>query len=888
MRRFTSVALAVFGVFVLAAINLHATPTAYATPSSTINFQARLQSGTGGIVPDGDYNVQFKLYDAATSGTLLWTETYLNANSQGLSTRNGYLTVQLGSLTAFPSAIDWSQQLYLTMNIGGTVTSGTFPTIGDGEMDPRLPLTAVPYAFRAGSAASADQLKVVSGGNTSTLSIQAPTGGSQTFQLQDQGASGTYNILTTPSGTDGYIKLQTSTSGTQQTGNFNISGTGIAGTLQSAAIVSSNSTNSNTVTIGSDATASSYTIKLPASIGTADQCLVISSVVSTTANLGWADCGGTGGSGSGLLQGGNSFGEDMVLGTNDAYGLNLTTDGVSRLSLTADGAATIQNSADTALAITANSSDTTDRMLLLQQDGTADASIEFNDAGGKSFFVGMDQSDGGTFKISSSTSAAASFAAGTTTPGTAGLYSWGDTSVFRPVTVGGTGGTLSSISAYIRYVDGTDPGLRAAIYADNGGEPGALIAGSAPQTATLGWNALPLSANLSASTTYWLAINLEGSDTNLGYTWCGCGTGALHSVELFSSSWDDPAGASDGGTFGSFGDYDFSVYMLVVPEGAVDSFEGVNLLSVSDTGAVALQNSVDGRGAFRVLNAAGVPQFSVDTGNSLVYVGNSTADSTGALLILDTKNTSDDPTGIPGAMYYNSHLGVSRCFIDDYWRDCVDNERTSYNYVNDFMNTANDNDTMLFDGDYNYVAPQPGHPGLMSLNAANTNDTSYMTSGLGSSYNSVLLGDGTTSWRYETALQIPSGGLSGSGETYAFAAGFTNATDGVSTLSSGCYFRYSDSSSNWEAVCENSNTETSCDTNVLVSDDTWYRLTVSVNADGTAADFFVDGVNVCQVTSNIPSSALSFQAVIEKTAGSSNRSVVLDYLSARAQFASPR
>jgi hypothetical protein len=75
--------------------------------------------------------------------------------------------------------------------------------------------------------------------------------------------------------------------------------------------------------------------------------------------------------------------------------------------------------------------------------------------------------------------------------------------------------------------------------------------------------------------------------------------------------------------------------------------------------------------AFAVLNATAVPQFSIDTSNSRVYIGNSTADSTGALLVLDTKNTSGDPTGVNGGMYYNSNSQTFRCYENSLWYDCM-------------------------------------------------------------------------------------------------------------------------------------------------------------------------------------------------------------------------
>jgi hypothetical protein len=209
-----------------------------ALPSDNLNFQARLESNTGAITADGYYNIEFNLYSASTGGTALWTETYaynsgsgscsgpLGTNDCRVRVANGYVSVYLASVTSFPSTIPWDQQLYLTMNVGGTTSSG--PITWDGEMNPRLKLTAVPYAM---AAKNAEQITKSSGANISTLSIAAPTGGNQTFVLQNQGVAGTYNVLTALAGTDGYVKLQTATPGTQQTGHININGTGLFGGL---------------------------------------------------------------------------------------------------------------------------------------------------------------------------------------------------------------------------------------------------------------------------------------------------------------------------------------------------------------------------------------------------------------------------------------------------------------------------------------------------------------------------------------------------------------------------------------------------------------------------------------------------------------------------------
>jgi hypothetical protein len=125
----------------------------YAATSSNINYQARLLDKNGNKVADGDYNIEFKLYDggnplgtvglpgAAGAGTNVWTETRSGAST--VRVVNGYFSVSLGEVTPF-GAIEWDQDHWLTMNVGGTG-----PPTWDGEMTPRLKLTAVPYAFQS-------------------------------------------------------------------------------------------------------------------------------------------------------------------------------------------------------------------------------------------------------------------------------------------------------------------------------------------------------------------------------------------------------------------------------------------------------------------------------------------------------------------------------------------------------------------------------------------------------------------------------------------------------------------------------------------------------------------------------------------------------------------
>ena len=78
-------------------------------------------------------------------------------------------------------------------------------------------------------------------------------------------------------------------------------------------------------------------------------------------------------------------------------------------------------------------------------------------------------------------------------------------------------GTVISMSVFIASPVSASPNnqFQVAIYADNGGTPGALIASSASQTIVPdAWNAVPISASVSANAYYWLAYNTNGLAAN--------------------------------------------------------------------------------------------------------------------------------------------------------------------------------------------------------------------------------------------------------------------------------------------------------------------------------------------------------------------------------------
>ncbi|MCA2004413.1 MAG: hypothetical protein LDL01_01335 [Ignavibacterium sp.] len=93
----------------------------------TINFQGVLKDASGNIVSNGDYNITFKIYNAESGGTALWTETKL------VNVVNGVFSTQLGSITPITLPFDVAYWL--------GVTVGSNP-----EMTPRTAFTSVPYS----------------------------------------------------------------------------------------------------------------------------------------------------------------------------------------------------------------------------------------------------------------------------------------------------------------------------------------------------------------------------------------------------------------------------------------------------------------------------------------------------------------------------------------------------------------------------------------------------------------------------------------------------------------------------------------------------------------------------------------------------------------------
>jgi len=357
-------AVALFSVFYTRA---HVDTRVYAATSSNLNFQARLAASNGNIVPDGNYQVQFRLYNQVSGGAPLWTETYDNNTSFGVNSQlvrvvNGYMSVNLGSVTSFPSNMDWDQDLWLTMNVKA-----------DGEMTPRVKLTAVPYAFQAGTA---KKLQEFNSGFTGTLGFDTLTG-NRNILLPDEngtlcirgsancgfltGTAADYIQNNTSLQVGANINIQARNSGVNGTTGMIVRGAADGQTVDLLQVQASNgtplfvvsatgATTTTALTVGSGATSLGGTLAVTGgatfngglTIANGQNFIFNGDTFTDLTGSGLILSGGAltvdDSSVTGFIRnGGNSFGVPAVIGTNDANPLIFRVGGANQLTLTTGG-----------------------------------------------------------------------------------------------------------------------------------------------------------------------------------------------------------------------------------------------------------------------------------------------------------------------------------------------------------------------------------------------------------------------------------------------------------------------------------------------------------------------------------------------------------------------
>ncbi len=97
------------------------------------------------------------------------------------------------------------------------------------------------------------------------------------------------------------------------------------------------------------------------------------------------------------------------------------------------------------------------------------------------------------------------------------------------------------------------------------------------------------------------------------------------------------------------------------------------VFTIDQNGNLRFNPSIDTSTAFAIQNASQtITLLAADTLNNDIKIGrNGAAGAIPTLLRLDEKADAGDPTGFPGAMYYNSSTAEFRCYQGTAWYNCV-------------------------------------------------------------------------------------------------------------------------------------------------------------------------------------------------------------------------
>jgi hypothetical protein len=185
-----------------ASVSLLLLVTTAAAQTTAFTYQGKLTDS--GNLATGNYDLQFKLFDALSAGTQLGTTQTIS----NVTVTNGIFTVQL-DFGACPTCFDGSARfLEIAVRPAG---GGAFTTLS-----PRQQITSTPYALKSQNAATADGLSVACVNCVTSSQIASVNGSTIT---------GTIPVASVPPGSGNYIQ---NTSSQQASSNFNISGTGTA------------------------------------------------------------------------------------------------------------------------------------------------------------------------------------------------------------------------------------------------------------------------------------------------------------------------------------------------------------------------------------------------------------------------------------------------------------------------------------------------------------------------------------------------------------------------------------------------------------------------------------------------------------------------------------
>ena len=222
--------------------------SSFATINKQINYQGKLTTPSSIAVADGNYNMTFGLYTAASGGSPIWTESFcyspdngVTCNGTGADQRvpvaSGLFSTMLGSVHSLVG-IDFNQTLYLGVKIQGASSTPS----AELEMTPRKIIGSVPSAFVADTLQGLTPSSFFrtdaanSTTSTSTYLSVAQSGVGKIAEFFGPGAASAFTILS-----NGFVGIGTTTPFT----NLSVVGNEfLSGNLTAASFIKSGGTSS--------------------------------------------------------------------------------------------------------------------------------------------------------------------------------------------------------------------------------------------------------------------------------------------------------------------------------------------------------------------------------------------------------------------------------------------------------------------------------------------------------------------------------------------------------------------------------------------------------------------------------------------------------------------
>lgn len=147
------------------------------------------------------------------------------------------------------------------------------------------------------------------------------------------------------------------------------------------------------------------------------------------------------------------------------------------------------------------------------------------------------------------------------------------------------------------------------------------------------------------------------------------------------------------------------------------------------------------------------------------------------------------------------------------------------------------------------------HPGIFRVGTNGTAGSIVMGGdSSGNTPNPIIIGGGAITADFLVNISATNNG------TMCIGLGAGSTTGGAEPTS-GVYFLYNSAtnSGNWVGKTANASSRTSANSAVAVVGNTWVRLTITVNAAGTSASFFVNNVEIANspLATNLPTASIS-------------------------------